>query len=329
MTSELNSSAPLFPAQPLRSTAPAQLSTEQLLARAASRAATSQNPASGSSTATESSADPVWRATEYPPQHERARGPGDQRPRLTALERGPDASARDRIRRAVGTPLGVGVVAFVAAVVIAIIVAVLQVRGAQAPGSGAASTVANVVPGTGGRDTYGSEATGAEARGDPGDVGDRAAGSLDTVIVHVAGEVLTPGIVELAAGSRVIDAVEQAGGASEAAVLTGVNLARLAVDGEQIVVPGGQDAGSSSAVPGAAPGALPPVAAEPLGPGTLSLNTASAAELETLPRVGPALAARIIEWRTEHGPFASVDALTDVPGIGAKTLDGFRARVSP
>ena len=132
-----------------------------------------------------------------------------------------------------------------------------------------------------------------------------------TVTVDVAGKVRRSGIVVLDAGSRVVDALEAAGGARRGVDLAGLNLARLLVDGEQILVGTPAPAGlAASADPG--PGA-------PSGP-LVNLNTASETELETLPEVGPVTAQAILQWRSEHGGFSSVDELLEVDGIGDATL---------
>lgn len=132
----------------------------------------------------------------------------------------------------------------------------------------------------------------------------------DTVIVHVSGAVRTPGLAHLVDGDRVADAVAAAGGPLPGADLSAVNLARPVVDGEQVHVPvvGEQPAS------GSAGGAV-------LGDGRVDVNRATAAELETLPGVGPVLAQRIVAHREEHGPFASPDDLRDVSGIGERTLE--------
>jgi len=132
--------------------------------------------------------------------------------------------------------------------------------------------------------------------------------------VHVAGAVRAPGLYRLEAGDRVADAIARAGGFRDDAERAGVNLARPVADGEQIVVPvaGATPEDSSGTAPGTAAGSL------------IDLNTATREQLDTLPRVGPAIADRIIAWRKENGRFTSVDDLGSVPGIGQKMLDGLR-----
>jgi competence protein ComEA len=132
------------------------------------------------------------------------------------------------------------------------------------------------------------------------------------VTVDVAGKVRRPGLTTLPAGSRVADALEKAGGPRGRVDLSALNLARVLVDGEQILVgraapPGGIAAGASTAAPDPA-GAL------------VNLNTATTEQLETLPGVGPVTAQKILEWRGANGAFSSVDELLDVDGIGDKTL---------
>ena len=132
--------------------------------------------------------------------------------------------------------------------------------------------------------------------------------------VHIAGAVRAPGLYRLAAGDRVADAVARAGGFTDDAERAGVNLARPVADGEQIVVP----------VAGATPDDGAGTGAATAAGGLIDLNTATREQLDTLPRVGPAIADRIIAWRKENGRFTSVDDLGSVPGIGEKMLDGLR-----
>jgi len=138
--------------------------------------------------------------------------------------------------------------------------------------------------------------------------------TAEQVVIDVAGAVRTPGVVSLPAGSRVADAVEAAGGARRGADLSTLNLARVLVDGEQVLV------GQPPAVP--PPGsAAPPGAVPSAGTGVLvDLNTATLDQLEELPGIGPVLAERIVEWRTQHGRFTSVEELREVSGIGDATF---------
>lgn len=140
-----------------------------------------------------------------------------------------------------------------------------------------------------------------------------SASATAEVVVDVTGKVRRPGIVRLPAGSRVVDALEAAGGPRRGVELSGLNLARVLVDGEQVVVglPASQGvAASAASVPGAGspPGAL------------VNINTATQAELETLPGIGPVTAQAILQWRTDNGAFSAVDELMEVSGIGEATL---------
>ena len=154
-----------------------------------------------------------------------------------------------------------------------------------------------------------------------------------SVVVHVTGAVSSPGVVTLPPGSRVTDAINAVGGASADADTEQLNLARVLSDGEQIRVPRiGEVLPDPAPQPGgdAASGArtAPGKSGDGGASGTVNINTASASELEKLPGIGPALAQRIVEYRDSHGPFASVDSLTDVPGIGKAKLEGLREQAT-
>ena len=131
------------------------------------------------------------------------------------------------------------------------------------------------------------------------------------IYVHVLGAVLAPGLYELREGDRTVDAIAAAGGFAEGADETQLNLARQVADGEQLVVP--------------LLGEVPALGEQT---GKVNLNTATMEQLETLPRVGPALAQRILDWREANGRFSSIDDLTSVTGIGAKTFEGLRDLVT-
>jgi competence protein ComEA len=139
-----------------------------------------------------------------------------------------------------------------------------------------------------------------------------------TLIVDVAGEVREPGVYEFAEGDRVIDAIERAGGSLPKGDLSLLNLAAPLTDGTQILVP---KAGPPGAV---VPGGTAPGSTS----GLININSASATELETLSGIGEVLAATIVEYREQNGPFASVEDLMDVSGIGPATLDEIRDQVT-
>jgi competence protein ComEA len=135
----------------------------------------------------------------------------------------------------------------------------------------------------------------------------QSSASAVRLVVDVVGKVRHPGVYHLPDGARVDDALHAAGGALPGVDLRSLNLARRLLDGEQIAV------GVAGATPPAAPGT-----GSAAGPqsGPVNLNTASLPQLEALPGVGPVLAQRIVDWRTGHGHFASVDQLREVTGIG-------------
>jgi competence protein ComEA len=150
------------------------------------------------------------------------------------------------------------------------------------------------------------------------------------VVVHVAGAVVSPGVRRLPPGSRVVDALDAAGGALPDADLARINLAAPLVDGQQVYVPRPGEPLPVTAGPGATGGTGPAGdASGQAGPGALiDLNTATAEQLDTLPGVGPSTAAAIIAHRDENGPFTSVDQLIDVRGIGEAKLEQLRDLVS-
>jgi competence protein ComEA len=147
--------------------------------------------------------------------------------------------------------------------------------------------------------------------------GSMAPSAAATLVVDVAGWVRRPGVYEFPAGARVIDAVDRAGGARTGADLALLNLAAPLVDGQQILVPRrGQPTGSGSGTVGG--GAA----------GLINVNSADATTLESLSGIGEVLAAAIVQYREEHGPFTTVDQLEDVPGIGPATLEDIRDQVT-
>lgn len=240
-------------------------------------------------------------------------GPARARVRVEVPGRLRGASWLPSMRAAVGVAL-----------VIAGIVAVLGVRLAwasvhdtttpvRAPGS---SPGVDLDPAA-----RGSPST-AAAAGSPSSAGPgtASAGAGGIVVVDVVGQVGRPGLVSLPAGSRVADAITAAGGATPEADVSLLNQARLVIDGEQIRVP--RPGEVIAAAPGAAGGAGGGVGA------LVSLNSADLATLDGLPGVGPVLAQRILDWRSEHGRFTSVDELGEVSGIGDKLMSQLRPRVT-
>jgi competence protein ComEA len=150
------------------------------------------------------------------------------------------------------------------------------------------------------------------------------AGAQPAALVHVAGAVAAPGLYHLPAGARVADAITAAGGPAPAAEVDRLNLAAKVADGQRIAVPRRGEPAETAPIEsgGAGPSGS---GGEPAGP--VDLNTATAAQLETLPGVGPATAARIIDQRTRQGGFKSVRDLLRVPGIGERRFAELKDRV--
>ena len=147
-----------------------------------------------------------------------------------------------------------------------------------------------------------------------------AGGGGQRLIVHVAGAVRRPGVYRMRESARVDDAVRRAGGATRRAELTQLNLAAKLEDGRQVVVP-------LRAAP--VGGAAPAVAGAPAAPGApVNLNTATAEQLDTLDGVGPVTVQKILQYRTEHSGFSSVEELGQIPGIGEVRLAALRERVT-
>lgn len=240
------------------------------------------------------------------------------------------------------------VLAIIAALVFAVRVARAEQSAAPKPATGStpAGVVGRTVPSafattgaaSGGRVAGGAPpsggAKGTSAAGGTvggGAVGGGAGGAPQAAMsmVHVAGQVARPGVVTVAQGARVVDAITLAGGASPGADLQHVNLARLLVDGEQVYVPKAGEAIPAAPGPtaGAAAAGRGGSAAGPTS-AVVNLNIADASALDGLPGLGPVLAQRIVDWRTEHGRFTSVDELGEVSGIGEKLLSQIRSKVT-
>jgi competence protein ComEA len=130
------------------------------------------------------------------------------------------------------------------------------------------------------------------------------------IVVDVSGKVIKPGVYKLPTGSRAIDALTLAGGAKAGVDTSDINLAHVLVDGEQIVV------GAPKVVVSSSKGSKSKSKLSASG-GPISINSATAAQLDSLPGIGPVMAARIIAYRQKSGPFKAIDELRKVPGMGA------------
>jgi competence protein ComEA len=191
-------------------------------------------------------------------------------------------------------PLSVGGRRLLAVALVAVVALVVALRHSSAHGGAPALRVAPVVP---------RQASGGVA-------GKR-------LVVDVVGAVRRPGLERLPPGSRVADAVAAAGGLGRRAARTGVNFAAPVSDGQQVVVP---VRGAAAPGAGAAGGAAS---------GPISLSSASAEQLDTLPGIGPVTAEKIVAYRQQHGAFHSVDELDAIPGIGAARLAELQGLVVP
>lgn len=217
------------------------------------------------------------------------------------------------------------------------------------------SASAESVQAVGTQQSPGTQST-AQPSANPSESAQGGASGEATVRVHVAGAVNNPGVYTLPAQGRAVDAIAAASGAAADADLDRVNLAGALSDGVQIYVPhrgetaapaqiqpngGTANAGQGNAANGAAQngpsqgGAQPqpartltPAGSAQKGSTPVNINTATAEELQTLPRIGPAMAQRIIAWREAHGGFRSVDELDAVPGIGPSMLENLRPLVT-
>jgi competence protein ComEA len=138
-----------------------------------------------------------------------------------------------------------------------------------------------------------------------------------TILIHVAGKVKRPDVYPLLAGSRVSDAIKAAGGANKGVDLGDINLARVLVDGEQVYVGYVAKANSSSSK-----------SSKSRFTGVININRGTKAEFDSLTGIGPVIASRIINYRNTNGPFLALDDLLKVSGIGSKTLERIRPRLS-
>lgn len=176
----------------------------------------------------------------------------------------------------------------------------------------------------------GADATGEAADAPPGDAPQTEDTAPSNVVVHVVGAVLHPGVYDLPTGSRVVDAVEAAGGALGTASLESLNLARILADGEQVYVFTTQEVADGAVAPVAPGGAAASGAASGVSAagGLVDLNTATVAELDALPGIGPSTAEKIVNDRETNGPFASPEDLMRVSGIGAAKFEALKDLVT-
>ncbi|WP_343601513.1 ComEA family DNA-binding protein [Mycobacterium sp.] len=227
----------------------------------------------------------------------------------------PDAPARDGgwLAKVRADPGRAGAVALAGIALIAVLVTVFTlVRGQPAP------VVSAKLPPV---QTASSASPGPSPSAAPG----------QPVVVSVVGLVRNPGLVTLAPGARIADALTAAGGTLNGADTIGLNMARPLGDGEQIVVgvapPRGQPTVLGSSVTSGGASAATPGPVGPAHREAIDLNRATAQQLDALPGVGPVTAAAIVAWRDAHGKFTSVDQLAEVDGIGPARLDKLRPLV--
>lgn len=158
-----------------------------------------------------------------------------------------------------------------------------------------------------------------------------APASAEPIVVDVVGKVAAPGVVELPAGSRIRDAIAAAGGALPGTDLTPLDLASRLADGQQLFVgippPSGAAAQAAGGVVGGEPANGGAPGGDPASSGIVDLNTATLAQLQSLPGVGPVLAQHILDWRSQHGHFSAVSQLQQVSGIGPSKYAALSGRV--
>jgi competence protein ComEA len=149
--------------------------------------------------------------------------------------------------------------------------------------------------------------------------------SPEPIVIYVLGAVQRPGVYSLPPNSRILNAIEAAGGFSEQAIVTEVNVAERLKDGQQLIIPGNGELPTPQFVIGSN-GLVATLTPSPGDP--VNINTADIASLDTLPGIGPTTAQRIIDYRNDNGPFAIVDDLLKVPGIGSTTLETLRPLIT-
>ena len=146
---------------------------------------------------------------------------------------------------------------------------------------------------------------------------------LETIMVHIDGEVVTPGIISLKAGSRIADAIQACGGTTDISDISKINLAYELKDGQKVYIPSiydvedveyiQNDAGNNVIIPDASSSSA-----------LVNINSATQAELETLPGIGPSTAAKIIDYRNKNGDFKNIEDIMDVSGIGESKFNNIK-----
>ena len=211
----------------------------------------------------------------------------------------------------------------------------VQVRGGlvdpppDVPGADASTSAGDSTGDSAGDSKGDSKGDSTATPSSPSPAGTASPAPVTEVVVHVAGRVLHPGVVHLPVGARVVDAIAAAGGATAEADPARINLARQLADGEQVLV-----LAVGEPMPAPLPGSPPATTGTgaPRQPaadaGPVNLNTATLADLDTLPGVGPVLAQRILDWRETNGWFTSVDELREITGVGEKRLADLRGKVT-
>lgn len=161
--------------------------------------------------------------------------------------------------------------------------------------------------------------------------GARSAARGSSVYVHVAGAVRKPGLYRLPADTRIAAAIQKAGGPGRRANLSQINLAAKVADGQQVVVPGpgGTGAGTADASGAGAAGSAAAAGSAGSGGAKISLGSATLAQLDGLDGIGPTLAKRIVDYRSRHGGFRSLEQLQEVDGIGEKRFQALKEALSP
>jgi competence protein ComEA len=245
---------------------------------------------------------------------------------LASLLRGWGADRLPLWAHGLGSRISRGTVITVIALVVAVVLGGFVVLHHRSAGS--AADAGSSWPGSSSPDSstaVGSSGAGASA-GATGAADSSGSGSSGSIVVDVGGRVRRPGLVTLPPGSRVADAIAAAGGALRRKDVATTDLAAKVGDGQLLLI-GTSASGGSAAAAGSSDGGTPGDASGSTAP--VSLSSADLTTLETLPGVGPVTAQKIIDWRTAHNGFTSIEQLQQVPGIGPAHYAEVKALVTP